>query len=636
MNLTRKQFLSVLGAAGLTAAARRANAQHGDRPNILWLSCEDTGRQLGCYGDPHAITPNLDALAARGIRYDNFFTTAPVCAPNRSCIITGVYATTLGTHHMRSGGEGVDRSIQPGLPHNIKCFSEYLRYAGYYCTNNAKEDYNFSTPDSAWNESSGGAHWRNRGEANQPFFAVFNYTGSHEGATRGVGNRYEQAIAKLRPEHRQDPATITPPPYHPDTPAVRENWAGYYELVTVMDYWVADRLQELEDAGLAEDTIVFFWSDHGQGMPRCKRWPYDSGTHVPLIVYVPEKWRDRAGLGGGMVEDRIVSSVDLAPTVLSLAGEHVPEHMQGLPFLGVNRSRERYYAYSARDRMDERYDTIRTVRDKRYRYIRNYMPHKPYDQYMNTAEKSPIKQAMHKQPDTGRWWQLDRKPVEELYDLETDPHEMNNLAGDSGHQDALFRLRRAHEEWREESGDLGLIPEPELNALGATYKTRANIVDGLATDAPSFMRELRGAADFANGAQAADEPALLKARDSIHPSVRYWAVVGLAQLDSATAAEAVRGSMGDASSVVRVTAAGAVLRKEAGHGAALETLRTELQRPHEWVRLHAAIELDEAGEAARPALHELQAALEDRENKYVVRIANHALNELLGTDNDVR
>ncbi len=642
MKLTRSEFLGVLGVAGLGAVAHRAEAQQADRPNILWLSIEDTGRHLGCYGDPHAITPTLDALAGRGIRYENAFTTAPVCAPNRSCIITGMYASTLGTQHMRSGGEGVDRSIKPELPSDVKCFSEYLRYAGYYCTNNSKTDYNFPVPATAWNESSRNAHWRNRADSDQPFFAVFNYTGSHEGATRGVGKNYEEAIAHLRPEHLQDPATITPPPYHPDTPAVRRNWAGYYELITVMDYWVADRLRELEEAGLAEDTIVVFWADHGQGMPRCKRWLYDSGTRIPLIVYVPEKWRTRAGVGGGMVDDRLVSSVDFAPSMLNLAGLRVPEHMQGQAFIGANRPPEREYLHAARDRMDERYDTIRMVRDKRYQYIRNYAPQKPYDQFMNTAEKSPIKAEMKRLakldalPEPAAWILKPTKPIEELYDVENDPHEIHDLAGDPAHEDALLRLRRAHEQWRKESGDLGLIPESELDALGRIYPSRAEIIDGLAVDAPSFMRELFHIADRANAPGSNDVEYFVHALEDEHATIRYWAVIGLVMLDTAETRASLEKALNDKAAVVRVAAAAGLLRSSGQHDDSLRVLRAELQSPHEWTRLQAAIALDEAGGAAHPALHELQAALDDRENKYVVRVANHAVNEMLGTNNEVR
>jgi uncharacterized sulfatase len=635
--LTRRDFIKQSSVVAATAAAAtQSGAVPNKAPNILWLSCEDTGRQLGCYGDRHAITPTLDALAARGIRYENAFTTAGVCAPNRSSIITGMYASSLGTHNMRSGGEGVDRSIKPDIPSNVKCFSEYLRYAGYYCTNNSKTDYNFPVPASAWNESSKTAHWKNRDSSDQPFFAVFNYTQTHEGSTRGVGNSFDDAMTRLRPEHRQDPSTITPPPYHPDTSAVRKNWASYYQLITVMDYWVADRLRELEDAGLAEDTIVVFWADHGQGMPRCKRWLYDSGTHVPLIVHVPEKWRARAGVGGGIVDDRLVSSVDFAPTMLKLAGLNVPDYMQGQPFLS---GPERDYVYAARDRMDERYDTIRMVRDKRYKYIRNYAPHKPYDQYMNTAEKSPIKVEMKRLaaennlPKSAQWISKQTKPVEELYDLETDPHEVQNLADEPAHENTLLRLGRAHEQWRIDTGDLGLIPESELDVLGRAYKSRGQIVEGLASDAPLFMRQLRDTADRANAPVAADQAYFEKAFTSVHASIRYWAVMGFAGLKLYPQ---VREAMGDSAAVVRVAAAGLLIQLTNDHEDALQVLRAELQNPHEWTRLQAATALDEAGESARPALHELQAALSDRENKYVVRITNHAVNELLGINNQVR
>ena len=252
-----------------------------EHPNILWLSVEDISPNLGCYGDKHAQTPRLDALAKQGVLYKNAFVCAPVCAPCRSSIITGVYPTTLGTHNMR---------CHIKLPPEIKCFTEYLRKAGYYCTNNAKTDYQFTPPKTAWDVSSGKAHWKNRPKKDQPFFAVFNYTGTHESAVRGDA-KYRQTEKRLAPNERHDPAALVLPPYYPDTPAVRKDWARYYNCITAMDTWVADRLAELDEAGLADDTIVIFWSDHGVGLPRAKRWLYDSGIHVPLIIRIPEKFR---------------------------------------------------------------------------------------------------------------------------------------------------------------------------------------------------------------------------------------------------------------------------------------------------------------------------------------------------------
>jgi len=371
---TRREALGL----GLAAAAPLRAAPSASRPNILWISCEDISPHLGCYGVANAITPTLDALAARGVRYTNAFTVAGVCAPSRSGIITGMYPSTLGSQHMR---------CEATLPSHVRCFPEYLRQAGYCCTNNSKTDYNFTHPPATWDESSPRAHWRKRRKG-QPFFSVFNFTVTHESRILMRGAEYEKQIARLKPNQRQDPARLALPPYYPDTPEVRRDWANVFELITAMDYQAADVLRELEEDGLAGETIVFFWSDHGTGLPRAKRWLYDSGTRVPLIVHIPEKFRTAGEGTPGSVNDELVSFIDLGPTVLNLAGAKVPAQMQGRAFLGANLKPPRQYIYGARDRMDERYDIIRSVRDKRYRYIRNYEPFKPYYQYMNTASRA--------------------------------------------------------------------------------------------------------------------------------------------------------------------------------------------------------------------------------------------------------
>jgi len=646
--VTRRQFLEVGGLGSITAMFKPWNSIGSTaaerRPNILWLSCEDIGPHLGCYGDPHAHTPTLDRLASEGIRYTNAYTTAGVCAPNRSAIITGMYATTLGTHHMRSGGEGVKRSIKPRPPAHVKCFSEYLRNAGYYCTNNHKEDYNFVRSKAAWDESNRKAHWRNRPDPDQPFFAVFNYTGTHEGSVRLTGKELAKRVRRLTPAQRQDPEKITPPPYHPDTPVVRRTWATYYELITAMDYWVNELLGQLSEDRLADSTIVFFWSDHGAGLPRAKRWLYDSGTHVPLIVRIPEQFRTDGQGEPGTVEDRLVSSVDFAPTVLNLLGLPLPAHMQGQPFLGPNLPPERQYVYGARDRMDERYDIIRMVRDKRYRYIRNYEPFKPYHQYMNTAEKGQIMQELHrvaaegKLPPEAAWFVADSKPVEELYDCENDPHEVSNLAPDPQYRPILERLRRAHEQWMLDTRDLGLIPEPELVELEKMYGTRYAILPELSRVDPSFQERLRSVAILAGRPQPGDLPALIQALESQHAAIRYWAITGIGNLgkQGARAVGSVKKAVNDSSGTVRVAAARALFQLGHEDNVALPALIAELKSPHEWIRLHAALALDGIGEKARPAIPALTEALRGTENKYVVRVANHTLNQLLGTDNQVR
>ncbi len=634
-----------LSAAWAAWAARvAAPPQPAKRPNILWLSCEDTGPHLGCYGDAVARTPVLDALAAAGCRYTHCYTTAPVCSPNRSSIITGVHATTLGSHHMRSGGEGKKGSSRPALPPEVECFPALLRRAGYYCCNNEKEDYNFARPDDVWDDSSRQAHWRNRKDAGQPFFAVFNYTGTHESQVA----RWSKGADKAEAEEtgtKTDPAAVTPPPYHADTPVIREQWAHYYDLVAGMDAWAGRLLAELEADGLAEDTIVLFWSDHGPGMARCKRLLYDSGLHVPLILRVPEKWRGLAPVPPGSVSDGLVSSVDFAPTTLRLAGVPLPAHLQGRPFAGPDLPPPREHVYAGRDRMDERYDMMRAVRDGRYKYIRNYEPWKPRDQFMNSAELGPVKQELNRLkregalPEGAAWMTGDRKPAEELYDTEADPHELANLAGDPAHAETLARLRAAQDQWMADSRDLGLLPEAELNRLGNEHGTRYAVHAALAAADPTFWDTLRTVAALAGaGAPEGVMQLLSAAKDSPHVSVRWWAMIGLDTLPAAPreARAALRKALDAPSALVRVAAAAGVVRRMPDDAApALEVLKAALADGDEWIRLQAALALDGLGPRARPALGALRAALNDGTSKYVVRVANHAVNALTGETNEV-
>ena len=635
------------GAAALAMpdfASEMARLGTNGRPNILWLSAEDMGPHLGSYGDDRAVTPTLDALAADGVRYTNAFTTSGVCAPNRSSIITGVYATSLGTHHMRSGGEGTERSVKPVLPSGIAPFTEHLREAGYYCTNNSKEDYNFDTPASAWDESSGEAHWRDRPDDDTPFFAVFNYTGTHEGSIRMDEEAHAERIEPLTAAQRQDPDAMDVPPYYADTPLMRRTWADYYELITRMDYWVADMLGQLEEDGLAEDTIVFFWSDHGVGLPRAKRWLYDSGTHIPLIVRMPAQFRSGDRSASGTVSERLVSSVDLAPTVLNLAGLEAPSYMQGQAFMGAETPPARQYVFGARDRMDERYDIIRMVRDKKYKYLRNYEPFKPYHQYMNTPEKSAVTKQLHELADEGAlppgadWFTAEKKPVEELYDVENDPHELNNLAEQEGYQDVLDRMREEHLEWMFETKDLGLVPEPELIKAEDRYGSRYAMLRQPDRDNRAFMEQLQAAASLAGRPQRSDLSMLAQLMESDEASIRYWGAVGLGNLgrEGRSASDRLQEALDDPAATVRVAAARGLFKTGQNTDEALSGLIEELQSEQEWVRLQAATVLDEIGEQARPAIPELKEALEDPHNKYVVRVANRALNQMLGTSNTVR
>lgn len=452
-----------------------------ERPNILWISCEDMSPDIGCYGDRYAVTPTLDKLAAEGVRYAKVFSHAPVCAPARSGIITAMYPTTIGTHHMRC--QGVP-------PPDVKCFPEYLLAAGYYCTNNVKTDYQFDSPITAWDENNSKADWRGR-ENGQPFFCVINITTTHESQVRNHSKQMLDRIARLAPHEKHDPAKAVLPPYYPDTPIVRRDWAQYYDIMTLMDKEVADILRQLADDGLAEDTIVWFWADHGRGLPRAKRWIYDSGTHAPLIIRVPERLRKLAlpenpdAVRPGSVNRDLIGFIDFGPTVLSLADVKVPEHMQGRPFLGSQKATPRQYLFAARDRMDEAYDIIRAVRDMRYKYFRNFMPHVSYGQDIDYMNEMPTMQEMRRLHAEGKLvgpqkhYFLETKPIEELYDTEKDPHEVTNLSDDPQYKDVLERMRNVLFDWMKETGDVGLIPEPEFDEMkrprGVWQKTAAPI-----------------------------------------------------------------------------------------------------------------------------------------------------------------
>ena len=607
-----------------------------EQPNILWISCEDISPHLGCYDDPHAITPNLDQLAEEGTRYTNAFTTAGVCAPCRSAIITGMYQNSIGTHHMRCNAT---------LPTWLKPFPMYLREAGYYCTNNSKTDYQFSKPEKKeiWDASGAKGHWKNRPQKSQPFFAVFNFTGCHESGIAS-GEKYETVTKNLAPAQRQDPNALTTlPPYYPDTAISREDWKRNYELITAMDAWAGDLIQQLKDAGEYDNTIIIFWSDHGVGLPRAKRWLYDSGTHIPLIIRVPEKFQKSLDTPSLAADNQLISAVDFAPTVLNIAGIDPPTYLQGRAFLGLRLSPPREFVYGARDRMDERYDIIRTVRDTQYRYIRNFEPLKPYYQYMNTPEKGATMQEIRKKEASG---QLDpvmalfsakEKPVEELYDTHADPSEINNLASDPAFSQRLGEMRHALSEWQNEIGDIGLIPEAEIEILEQDAGSRFEILHGTSRDS-SVESRLATLVEIATSASDGPTsiPKLFDALESKDASVRYWAATGIGNIGTPAKSTLTRVTqcLDDPSPSVRIAAARAVA-KLGSPEEALPVLEAELQSEYQWGRLAAAIVLDEMDDEARPALPSLKQALLDQPNKYIIRVTNRAINELENTTNQV-
>jgi uncharacterized sulfatase len=612
-----------IATALLAVTAASDEGARESRPNILWITCEDISPNLGCYGDAYAVTPNLDRLASQSVRFTHAFAPIGVCAPSRSCLITGMYPPSIGTYHMRCAGR---------LPDVVKCFPEYLRQAGYYCTNNVKTDYNFQHPPTAWDESSNRAHWRNR-QPDQPFFAVFNFTSCHESQIRLSDAEYARRTGQFTPAEFHDPAKAAVPPYHPDAPEVRRDWARYADMITFMDKEAGRVLGQLDEDGLADDTIVFFFSDHGAGMPRSKRWLYDSSLRVPLVIRFPEKYAGLSPEKPGTTCDRMVSFVDFAPTVLSLAGVPIPKHLQGHAFLGAHAAASREYIYGFRDRMDERYDMIRAVRDRRFKYIRNYMPHLPYfhDQHLSYAWEMPTLRVWQQLAVAGKLsgppavFMARSKPMEELYDTEADPHEIHNLAASAEHRSALERLRREHRRWMAEIVDLGLMPEADLRTR---FGERPEYEAVRQNRGIYPMARIAAAADLAGEMSPANVGKLVELLADSDPAVEYWAATGLGALgrQASDAADALAVTASKGPPLVRVAAADA-LGRIGLVDRALPVLLTGLSDTNEWVRLYAACALDRLDDRARPALDRLQASLADK-NQYVVRVAEHAVMEL--------
>ena len=615
-------ILALLGSCMITCS-ETGNADTELRPNIVWITCEDISPNLGCYNDDYAWTPNLDRMAEEGVLYTNAFATAPVCAVARSSIISGMYASSQGTQHMRCSGR---------IPAGVQLYPQLLRASGYYCTNNAKTDYNFDMdPKSIWDGCSNTAHWRDRPDTSQPFFAIFNFTSSHESRVNNA-DRYNEAIKNVDPERLKKPGDVPLPPYFPDTETTRELWARYYNIITAMDLQVGEILAQLEEDGLVENTIVIFYSDHGAGIPRHKRWLYDTGLKVPWIVRAPEKYRSWIPVAPGSSSDELVSFIDLAPTALHLAGIEVPPYMEGRAFLGHNLSTPRQYVYAGRDRMDERYDMQRCVRDKRYKYIRYYEPYKSFCQYMNTPEKGAIMKAIRtaQREDAlspaGQKMVAATKPPEELFDCVHDPLELNNLAADPAYEDILNRMRAVHAQWSDDTKDTGLIPETILRQW--EHEKDMAIFD-IMRNSQVPVQEIRETALAQLDIGALEENLFHE-----NEAVRYWAAISLGnQPEHIADLSNLKKCLLDAAPVVRFAAARAL----AIAGQAMEAmpvLETGLKDKDEWVRLNAAQVLDEMGEQARPALSALQDAMDDS-NKYVVRVVNHAINLLLETSNEV-
>jgi arylsulfatase A-like enzyme len=446
-----------------TADAQQPASAASPRPNIVWISNEDMSPHLGAYGDTLARTPVLDRLASQSIRYTHAFTTAPVCAPSRAAIITGMYQTAIGAQHMRTTEDRVPELPGPYLavpPFYVKAFPEYLRAAGYFTSNRAKTDYQFGVPFTIWDDIGSTAHWRNRPDSGQPFFSVFNLEVTHESQI------FPSSPARKGKPLATDPSKVLVPPYYPDTSAIREELARMYDNIADMDGQVGEILQQLDSDGLADNTIVFYWSDHGDGVPRSKRSLYDSGLRVPLMIRWPKMLRPT--IAPGSVSDQLVSMIDLAPTVLALAGVETPAHLQGRVLVGPKAAPAPEFVFAARDRMDIEYDMMRSARDGRFLYIRNFVPELPYAGHIIYRNQSDIMQewlrlqAERALKGASALWMRTSRPAEELYDTSVDPHQIKDLAAEPAHRKTLERMRKVVSDWMARIDDQGLINEPEM------------------------------------------------------------------------------------------------------------------------------------------------------------------------------
>lgn len=549
-------------------------AQQSERPNILWITVEDMSPTLGCYGDDFARTPFLDSFSKNSLNYSNAFATAPVCSPSRSCLINGVYAQSQGTHQMRSAYK---------IPDFMNGFPAILRKAGYYTSNNVKTDYNSANfqkiISDSWNESSAQADWRGK-QKGQPFFSVINLMTTHQSRTMvWPYDKFQSEIqSKLSKDEINNPADVKLPPYYPDTPIVRKTVARFYDSVSVMDKEVKGILAKLKSDGLAEDTIVFFYSDHGSGMPRHKRALLDSGMKVPLIVHFPEKYKHLASMATGAWTDELVSFVDFGPTVLSLLGLDVPAHMQGKPFLGKNKSTARKYVYGHRDRVDEVVDMSRSIRNKRYLYIRNYMPHLSYNAPTGWPDQGEIRHEFYKAAEAGNMtaaqWHFagPTKAAEELYDCQKDPLNLNNLVGLVDHKNILNELRSELATHIFRINDVGFISEAKQNDINKNSPTWSY------TRKSDFV--LKEAFDAAGDVGLAPESKLIKNLESSNEDVRYWGAVGLTALKSPLSEiseKLLLKSLNDSSAAVRIQSATALIQNGIAIDLASSVLATEFK-----------------------------------------------------------
>ncbi len=620
MQLTLGWLIAVTGSASPLHAAET-------QPNILWINAEDMSPHLGCYGHPDAMTPNIDTLAAQGVVYKNAFATAPICSPARSCLATGLYATSLGTQHLR---------CEVQIPRQVVPLANRLKSLGYFCTNTGKSDYNFNPEGiwDAWNQDP--APWRAR-KPGQPFFSFITVGETHEGPTNFI-DRYQRATAGLTAEQKHDPAKVQVPPFYPDTPEIRAIFARMHDLATVFDQKVGKVIEQLKADGDLQNTIVFIFGDHGNGLPRYKRWLNDSGLRVPLVVYVPPRFKQLCPHALGSQTGRLVSFVDFPATAISLAGGDVPRILQGSAFLGQAIGKPRQLVFGARSRADDMFEVSRSVFDGRFLYVRHFLPHLPYiqnsvifdDKKSSYRELRRLHLAGELNEHAERLW-ADRKPREELYDLQNDPHELHNLANSSEVAETKQALRQELVRWILEHRDSGFLPEAEyqIRAAKAGLTPFEIVQDPKRFDLPATLQ----AAELV-GDDTVDIQEITNGLNHREAGVRYWSVLALQARHRLGPAEisALAKRLADESPSVRIAAAetllaGSDLPQELTQ-TAFNALRDGVQDERPWLALQAARSLAMLGDKAKsmvPLMKQVIAAnLAEPGSRRVYRDFNYA------------
>jgi N-sulfoglucosamine sulfohydrolase len=599
---SKNLFIILISAVSLFLTAGCSQPQKSkttERPNIVWIVTEDMNPILGCYGDKVAKTPNIDKLAETGIVYQHAYANAPICAPARSCLITGVYPTSMGTPHLRQ---------EQTLPEWLKPFPKILSDNGYFTSNQNKTDFNFSA-EGVFNYHKEDLYpWRQRVEG-QPFFSFFNIGDTHEGPGNSPEN-YQRVTANLSPEQFTSPDSVILPPYYPNTPEMRKIWARYYDLSAAMDVKVGQILKNLEEDGLMENTIVFFFSDHGHGLPRYKRWLNITGLRVPFVVHVPKRYEHLVKNKPGTENYDLVSFVDFAPTVLNLAGVEIPEHMNGAPFLGENIPAPHDFLFAARDRADDMYELSRAIHDKNFIYVRHFLPNLPYIQtgIINSDGKDSYRELRRahnagEMPPAGElMWHP--KPVEELYDLQSDPHELNNLANSPEYAETLVKMRTLLKNQILKTRDAGFLFESEMmmRSIGtSTYE--------MAQDLSKYdLEKIYTAAEMVGVAQSEEIAANLNDSDS---GVRFWAVMGLMNTGSGAKEyiPLVEKLLTDESPTIQIAAA-ELLCKLGEPNEALAVLTKWVNDERMWLALYAARAIQEIGGEARPIIPDIKRVLD--------------------------